>query len=550
MRNPWEERLRSPKSRAAFTPTSDVKKSTRSREVVVKAVSYSKTVKGVSAVIHYIAKHGGKDDLGVFEQDGTPIDKDKIFEHIQDWDLLTDRENFSKKFRDASTAEKREMPDADKFYRRQSVHKVISFPVSHSQVSDDQLHAITQDYLKPFTSEGHRAVYAIHRHQARPHVHIVMTTEGIDSTLRLQREQLNRLRLHAKEIALEHGVEVEATRRLDRPKIIENIVTNVKQKKQIQELNKLKKQAAREDISPMQKSVITKQISHFNEVVASEAKESLRLKHDYFAAKIKSPDLLSRQSPIWYQRNGVEAQARILGRPKSEFGVSDIKLQPVKLPKLGQSSAIKLKQFVDLKYHDPSKARQSFLEMAAEKPKTAFWYANNRPEIFGSTIDVPANISQRDVRLSKSWRDQAISRLEAATHKEPHLIEIVSQDNAILHKNRVNKAVAQQVNRDLDFVNKKTALVDPVKEKLPDPVAKAEKKKINIADKAKALFGVFKAKEPEGVKPIQQIKAKEPEKVKPTQQIKAKEPVQAKDIARSMKSSQGLKKGKDRGREK
>ena len=490
--SPWEDRLFGPRTRrnalvskATYRPN---------REIVVRMVSSQKTQRGVRSVVSYIGQHGGEKDQGLFRHDGTEIKPGEIEKLIDDWDLTPDKDNYSKAYREASDEDRAKLSDNERYYSRQSSHFIVSIPERHARISDDQMHGIAQGFMEPFVQEGHQCVYAIHRHQKMPHIHIVMTSEGLDTRLQLKQGHIQKLREHTKAVAGKHGIEVEATRRINRKSLRERMEAHEKHREQLERLaylrsleDTLKKEREHESRIP-----VSNAITRLEREMGREIKEEpLRPKNDYFTAKVRdhSVPLLKRQAPVWYERHGTRAQAALLGRPLEELGLDTGESQEVELPALGQKTNTALQGFLEKRFEEPDTVRGVFLEMAAENTRTAFWYANNRPEVFGKTTDDDtARLSQRDVRLSKDWQEKAYKRLWTLPDAGDLTREVMTYTNGVLENMRSDRAKTLQYERDIKYLREHRRL-PPAPERPPPERGFVG----TLVDRAKGLFTSEKA---------------------------------------------------------
>ena len=66
------------------------------------------------------------------------------------------------------------------------------------------------------------------------------------------------------------------------------------------------------------------------------------------------------------------------------------------------------------RFKDGNKAAVLFLEMYAENPRTAFWYANNKPDVFGKPLSDEAapvpQLNDRNFRLTPKDRENVLKR--------------------------------------------------------------------------------------------------------------------------------------------
>lgn len=118
--------------------------------------------------------------------------------------------------------------------------------------------------------------------------------------------------------------------------------------------------------------------------------------------------LLERQVPKWYEKN-----QDIVLRDKGPRPIPFLQ----RLPELEHKP-----EALDVwarAFEDGNKAAVLFLEMYAENPRTAFWYANNKPDVFGKTLSVEADpvpqLNSRNFHLIPKDRESVLkSRDEIA----------------------------------------------------------------------------------------------------------------------------------------
>ena len=485
--SPWEDRLSGPRTRRN-APVSKATTYRPGREIVVRLVSSQKTQRGVRAVVSYIGNHGGKDDPGLFSHDGSEVKPEEIEQLMEDWNLSPDKDNYSKKYRDASDKDRARLSDDEKYYHRQSSHFIVSIPEPHKRISDEQLHGIAKGFMEPFVQEGHQCVYAIHRHQKMPHIHFVMASEGLDTRLRIEKGHIQKLREHTKEVAGKQGIDVEATRRIDRKTLRQRIDVHDKHREQLERLAYLRslEDTFKKERDHRSRIPVSNAITRLEVEMGREIKEEpLRPKNDYFTAKVRdnSVPLMKRQVPVWYERHGVTAQTALLDRSAEELGFRETPSKPVKFPALGQKTNTALQGFLKKRFEEPDTARGSFLEMAAENTKTAFWYANNRPEVFGKTTGETAKLSQRDVRLSKEWQEEAYKRIWERPERGEVAVRAAIQNNRDLENMRADRAKTLQFERDIKYLREHRRL-PPAPERPPPERGFVG----TLVDRAKGLF--------------------------------------------------------------
>ena len=113
--------------------------------------------------------------------------------------------------------------------------------------------------------------------------------------------------------------------------------------------------------------------------------------------------LLERQVPEWHAKN-----AEIVLRDKGSRPIPFLQ----RLPELEHKP-----EALDVwtrGFEDGNKAAVLFLEMYAENPRTAFWYANNKPDVFGKPLSGEAApvppLNGRNFRLTPKDRENVLKR--------------------------------------------------------------------------------------------------------------------------------------------
>lgn len=111
--------------------------------------------------------------------------------------------------------------------------------------------------------------------------------------------------------------------------------------------------------------------------------------------------LLERQVPEWHAKN-----AEIVLRDKGSRPIPFLQ----RLPELERKP-----EALDVwaqRFKDGNKAAVLFLEMYAENPRTAFWYANNKPDVFGkrSASNAPTEpLNSRNFHLTSKDRETILN---------------------------------------------------------------------------------------------------------------------------------------------
>lgn len=110
--------------------------------------------------------------------------------------------------------------------------------------------------------------------------------------------------------------------------------------------------------------------------------------------------LLERQVPKWYEKN-----QDIVLRDKGPRPIPFLQRLP-ELERKPEALDVWTRGF-----EDGNKAAVLFLEMYAENPRTAFWYANNKPDVFGkrSASNVPTEpLNSRNFHLTPKDRENVL----------------------------------------------------------------------------------------------------------------------------------------------
>lgn len=458
-RSPWEERLRGLKGAQGHAVNPPYKDHHASKQMVFKVTSHIKTKAGVRTVADYISSNGGSAELKAFDENGLELTGDDIAKEIEDWNLVTNAENLSKKARDLPMKDRQNLSTKERYHHVQANHMILSFPVGHHDVSDRQLQAIAQEFLQPLAEEGHRAIYAIHRHQNNPHIHMLMRSQGTRGRLRLAKAQLRTLRSWGASVARDNGIDVYAHARENRHDVVK---------------------AIEEGKAPLRK------------------KESSWHQNQERKAKRTGRTLLQRQAPTWYERHGLELEARRSNTPRK----IDNKPPRIDLPSIPEPTAKVIDEQFKLAFEKPDAARQRFLEMLAENRKTAMWYVNHRPNVFGKTLDKAPKIKLTDRRLgiSDRWRTDALRG-----------IDLVQQSVQPLERNKIlmfadmfrNQANTNQAEHRSEYERARLERTleeqgsSPRPPKLKDPVKLPEKPRASFTQAVKDMLSRLSTPKPQ-----------------------------------------------------
>lgn len=279
------------------SPSERKRYDTGKSEAVFKIISYAKSGKSVSNLLHYISEHseGLEAPVEVIDDLGGVWNANDLSNAIRDFDLDKDET------------------------KRQAVHFIISFPKG-ADLSRETTEEFMTEYMKPFAEAGFRFYMGIHTHQSANHAHVLLKMSNGAHRLKFDLPQLDMMRQRQVEIGRKYGLNYQATRRKERYLSL-----------------------GRKPFKPHKKT------------------------------------LLERQVPHWYAARQAEKEREKLGfkskmyRPRYDLG----------------DEAKKALSEWSKEFDDPERAESLFWEMYAEKPKTAFWYANHRANVFGEYDNEP-----------------------------------------------------------------------------------------------------------------------------------------------------------------
>lgn len=477
----WERSKGGSKIRVERGPTPA--NATKSKQVVFKVAAFAKTSASVGRMMGYIAERSEhlREPETLHDQDGNTFDAKDIDKIVDSWDLKENKDNLSRKAREATPDELRKMPEQEVYNKRQASHFVVSFPKG-TKIDRQTMDKIASEALKPFSDAGFKFVYAKHMDADNPHFHVVIACKNSETgrSLRLDREDLQKMRELVAQLAREHGIEVKADRRPehDQARAIKEEIRNIEREKEalqarkdnirtpeqtaemsarIRELDtekadllkqkgdmaksqaEIEKAARRLKAIPKEREKLVISLRGVNPTSSerseidkkireldAEKSDLLLQKKDLNKARPKpepaqvkrKPTLLERQAPIWYDRNGAELEIQRAGViPR----VPPTAAPKVDLPPIPSKTAEALKAHF-AHYENPEKAERSFLEMAAEDRKLAFWYANKRPEVFGPQKDPqtqPPPLRDRLAPIPEAWVKEAGDKLREAAGQEP-----------------------------------------------------------------------------------------------------------------------------------
>lgn len=477
-RSPWEERLRGLKWLHGQPAEPRYKDHHASKQMIFKVTSHIKTKAGVKTVADYISSNGGSSERKAFDENGLELTGDDIAKEIEDWNLVTNSDNLSKKARELSAKARQNLSTKERFRHVQANHMILSFPIGHHDVSDRQLHAITQEFLQPLAEEGHRAIYAIHHHQNNPHVHILVRSQGTRGRLRLAKAQLRTLRSWGASVARDNGLDVYAHARENRRDVVK---------------------AIEEGKAPLRNTD-----SSWRQDQKRKSKQTGRT-------------LLQRQVPTWYERHGLELEARRSSTAKQ----IDVRPPKIDLPPMPEQASKVIDEQFKAAFEKPDTARQRFLEMLAENRKTAMWYVSHRPDVYGKLTDEATKIklTDRHLRASDRWRADALRRIDQAQQSVQPADRNKMLVFADLFRNQANTRQAER-RSDYERTRLERALdAQGLHSRLPerqDPVKVPEKQLASLKRAIQGVLGRLSVPKPKISLEPQKTPALEP-KLEPAQ---------------------------------
>lgn len=351
----------------------------RSRESVLKVIGWSKTQHSARNQAHYITRSREADNpsqiLSIENENGKRIEgKEQIAAELTSWELEPGTANRSRAWREASPDQRADMTADQALNRRQSAHLIFSVPADRKADAVKLQDAVRAGLASTLGSQGYRYVFAIHTdHSSRPHAHIVVKArsenlghrERTSRQLRLNPADLDAMRQVLTEEARSRGLDVVATRRVDRAKIRDEIAKGQAPLRENQTRGKL------------------------------------------WRAQTRQGSIFEAKAPGWYARHGLDYETRRLrpsgapgeaqagpGRGKDRPGLlsrmtgalrgSKSTAAPSQTPALFENQALRrLDERFSITHADPKAARDSFAAMYREAPRLATWAMNNHPEAFG-----------------------------------------------------------------------------------------------------------------------------------------------------------------------
>ena len=158
-------------------------------QAVFKISSYSHSAGAVWDRVNYVARDG---ELEVEAQDGEMLEQARLEALVDTW-------------------EARAGEGAHQRARRQAMSAVVSFPAG---VDQERATEAARQFFREAFADNHDYVFAPHADTDKFHVHLVLETRGHDERqLRLNRDDIQDLRLLLAEKARAQGIELDASPR-------------------------------------------------------------------------------------------------------------------------------------------------------------------------------------------------------------------------------------------------------------------------------------------------------------------------------------------------
>ena len=372
-------------------------------EIVTKLISTGKSQRSIKSLMRYLARDGREKIYNDLGQEILSIDA-----HIKEGNYLPDSKNFSKKYKEANTKKKAKFKEADKYYKNQIHHFVLSFHYNDYNMGDEKFHKIASAFGHIFSADEHRFAYAIHKNK-NPHIHYMIDSKSASGKqLHINRHELRNIRKIAAEICLENGLNYTAREIRERDS------------KQIEQI-----------------------------IIAQEKnKERSRRK-----------TLLERQVPLFYKMHR-------LNRLKIENKQSDLE-SIIDLPPISNTASRELSRWAK-DFKNQQIAEEIFLTLYAEKPSTAFYYANNKKGLFGELIDTtkePLTIRKKNFKPTELWREESRNcireKYQIIDYHENHRVELletfIKDKETAKKQKRITKITAYNVFANIHITAKKKA---------------------------------------------------------------------------------------------
>ncbi|MDF1628062.1 MAG: relaxase/mobilization nuclease domain-containing protein [Parvibaculaceae bacterium] len=422
-------------ARSGVSPTSTPGKST---ELVFKVVSWGKSQGHINRLVKYLGREGATHLQGANERSLSASDAQTIIR--DDWALIRDDENLSKKAHALSKPERQELQEKERFKSRQFLHTVVSLPPQLTPPEglgseDGQrrlLTAFTAKANELFAEAGHQFLVFPHNDKGHLHYHLLVKAENDRPNgrrLHLDRDKTQALRQEFAHSFRQAGLPVQATQRRDR---------------QISLQSGALEQAIADAINKPNSSWFQHQ----------EALRDHKSQRDVFAKK----------APEWHMLHGIGYEQRAAADP-AQKGQLDTQLEKKdrslinrlakrfqRVEKHGEKLNLKINSdrlavATQKMFKDHQAAMRSFAAMHREAPKLAIWTLNNRPIAFGDLIQdwKSPRLSAKDLSKSPEWFSRisnALPQFNTLSFTEKKLSQASSDDALTYRQQRLAATTA------------------------------------------------------------------------------------------------------------
>ncbi len=346
-----------------------------SRETVLKVIGWSKTQHSAKNQAHYVTRTRETDNpdqlVTIENEKGEQVQgKAAVAAEMASWELEAAASNRSKAWAEAEPEDRAAMTANQALQRRQSAHMIFSVPANSKADARRLQQAVREGLSQTIGAGGHRYVFAIHTdHSSRPHAHIVIKARseavagraGTARQLRLNPDDLTAMRQVLTEECQSRGLDVVATRRLDRDETREQVQKGLAPLRE----NKTRARIWREQ--SRQGSIFEAKAPGWYASYGAA----------YEKGRLEAMEGRGESSSASGGKRAGGLLARISGALRAPKAGS---------PKIGQSdipTVRRLDRRFQTSHRDPQAARDSFLAMYREAPKLATWAMNNHPQAFG-----------------------------------------------------------------------------------------------------------------------------------------------------------------------
>lgn len=430
----------------------------QSRELVLKNISWGKSIGHAFRLIEYLSRDGA---FNVTDpNDPNMINGVQAHHRVkEEWGLLPDAQNLKPEFQDKPSSYWLQVPEKDRLQSRQFLHSVVSLPKSldipdRSPLSSGQPDAAAAGFAlssaarSVFTDAGHDFLMFPHRDKGHLHFHFIIQAKSRTTgrQLHLQRSQTQALRQEFAQSLRRVGIDVIATERRDRvPELTQSPIDKA-----------IHQTIQRGDASWFQR-----------QQALQEGKHQL--------------GTFARKAPGWHASFGLEYEKRVAFDPlqKGTAGPSPqspaqrgsaarrlaerlglaARSQPQEPAAAPLSSFLKdlppegadhlAKKAIGL-YRAPEKALRSFAAMYQENPKMAVWALNRRPLAFGDLKagwEAP-NLTRRELNPAPAWFEavkEALPAFNTLSATEKQIAQVQAAEATEQRQNNLATRAAERL---------------------------------------------------------------------------------------------------------